>query len=124
MTDTILPPNIENVGTQNYFNSIPSIEKEREVVNNTLLHRENKVVSKLSYNFWRLLGVCFLFFFILLSLISLYLIYDGKFQSTIQTTISPLFNASINTNNQYSFIPNTNNNYYNNFTINVRCNSS
>ena len=81
--------------------------------------KTHKIISHKQEIFYRIMIIGFF----LLLLVTVYLIYEDRFKSEVTTTINPLFNATVNTDNKYDFNPTTENKYTNNnnfnFTFNI-----
>lgn len=71
---------------------------------------------------WQIFSWVCLFFLLILGGLFAYLAYDGYFKSSINQDVSfePQINESVNVANSYQFTPQTNNVFYQNFTIIVR----
>lgn len=93
--------------------------------------RTKDIYSKRFVNLMVAGTICFAVTVLILGIIFLFLISQGNFKSTITQTVNPLFNASVNTLNNYEFNPNTVNEYEfepkvqqnitNNFEFDINC---
>jgi len=78
-----------------------------------------KIYNKNYVRFFIVSTIILGIFFIFISSIFLILITQGKFQSIITQSISPIFNATVISLEENSFNPNTINEYNNNFKQNI-----
>ena len=80
-------------------------ENFKEETNNNPLLKEQKIraVNSNTYGFFKFMS--FLFFILLLGSVFVfgYLIYEGKLQSTYEMVINPMFNATVNVENDFDF---------------------
>jgi len=98
------------------------MQYKAEVNSNPVLKKYDlRLVGNRNYKFFRLMGTFFLITCVCFVGVIFYLGSEGKLSSTYENIINPMFNASVEVenNNLYEFNPINNNKFSPNYTIEV-----